>query len=164
VGCFDFSVHAPNFFTNISFYDSLERNSRRILCGSTAAKLVHKVNTFFNNFILHEAVHRHLQQLDGAILRTVLYESCPELLNGFDCGIFAVTVCLHLSEQKSVDRSSFSQGNATEARTLLSACLCDKLLATLGLHYADKEDMDTSKRYFRGAPPYFPATVSPLMV
>jgi hypothetical protein len=61
VGCFDFSMHARNFFTNISFYDSLERNARRILRGSTAAKLVHKVNTFFLNFVLHEPVHRHLQ-------------------------------------------------------------------------------------------------------
>jgi hypothetical protein len=64
-----------------------------------------------------------------------------------------VTVCLQLSEQKAVDRSSCSQGNATEARTLLSASLCDKLLATLGLHVADKEEMNTSKRYFRGCFP-----------
>ncbi len=83
----------------------------------------------------------------------MLYESCPEQLNGFDCGIFAVTVCLHLSERKSVDRSSFWQGNATEARTLLSASLCNKFLATLGLHVADKEEMDTSKRNFRGCFP-----------
>ena len=41
----------------------------------------------------------------------VLYESCPEQLNGFDCEILAVTVYLHLSEQKSVNRSSFLQEN-----------------------------------------------------
>jgi hypothetical protein len=98
-------------------------------------------------------VHRHLQQSVGAILRTVLYESCPEELDGFDCGIFAVTVCLHLLEQKSVDQRSFSQGHATEAWTLLSANLCDKFLATLGLHVADKDEMDTSKRNFRGCFP-----------
>jgi hypothetical protein len=77
----------------------------------------------------------------------------PYFERGFECGIFAVTVCLHLSEQKSVDRSSFSQGNAKGARTLLSSCLCDKLLSTLGLHVTDKEEMDTSKRYFRGCFP-----------
>jgi Ulp1 family protease len=107
VGCFDFSMHARNFFTNVSFYDSLERNARRILRGSTAAKLVHKVNAFFNNFVLHEPVHRHLQQSDGAILRMVLYESCPEQLNGFDCGIFAVTVCLHFRNESLLTEAPF---------------------------------------------------------
>jgi len=41
----------------------------------------------------------------------VLYESCPEQLNGFDCEILAVTVYLHLSEQKSVNQSSFLPEN-----------------------------------------------------
>jgi hypothetical protein len=82
VGCFDFSMHARNFFTNASFYDSLERNSRRILRGSTAAKWAGAQGEhLLNNFILHKAVHRHLQQSDGAIRRTVLNESCPEQLN-----------------------------------------------------------------------------------
>ena len=120
VGCFDFSMHCLNLFTHDLFYDSLERNARRILCGSTAPKLMQKVITFFNHFVLHEPVHHHLQQSDGAIL---VLQSCPEQLNGFDCGIIAVAVCLHLSERKPVDQTSSAQSDATEDRRLLSDCL-----------------------------------------
>jgi hypothetical protein len=73
----------------------------------------------------------------------VFYESCPEQLNGFDCGIFAVAVCLHLSEQKPVDRTSFAQSNATSARRLLSGCLGDPVVVL------DKAELVTIGRYFR---------------
>jgi hypothetical protein len=40
VACFDVSVHHPNFFVEISFYDSLERAKKRIIHeASTAAAI-----------------------------------------------------------------------------------------------------------------------------
>ena len=147
VGCFEFSVHCSNFFTHVSFYDSLERKARRIVRGSTAAKLVQKVNTFFNNFVLHLPEHHHLQQLDGAILQSVFYESCPEQLYGFDCGLFAVAVCLHLAEQKAVERNSFAQYNGvTKTRRLLSECLSVKN----AIVDVDNEELETTSSHFRG--------------
>ena len=74
VGCFEFSIHCRHFFTHILFYDSLERNATRVYCGSTAAKLVQKVNSFMKYFVLHQDVHHHLHQSDAAVLRTVMYE------------------------------------------------------------------------------------------
>jgi Ulp1 family protease len=76
----------------------------------------------------------------------LFYKSCPEQLNGFDCGIIAVAVCLHLSERKPVDQTSSAQSDATEDRRLLSDCL--------GVHAVDK-DNTTSSRYFRAAFPIF---------
>ncbi|KAI2510368.1 hypothetical protein MHU86_4092 [Fragilaria crotonensis] len=146
VGCFDFSMHCSSFFTHVSFYDSLERNARRVVRGSTAAKLVQKVNTFVNNFVLHRPEHHHLQQSDGAVLRTVFYQSCPEQQNGFDCGLFAVAVCLHLAERKPVDPNSFAQCNVTEARRLLSHCLGVNTVIDV-----DNEELETTSTYFRGA-------------
>ena len=148
VGCFDFSMHCSSFFTHVSFYDSLERKARRVVRGSTAAKLVQKVNTFVNNFVLHLPEHHHLQQSDGAVLRTVFYQSCPEQRNGFDCGLFAVAVCLHLAERKPVDPNSFAQCNVTEARRLLSQCLGVNTVIDV-----DNEELETTRTYFRGCFP-----------
>ena len=95
----------PPFLHDVLFYDSsLERNATRVHRGSTAAKLVQKINSFMKYFVLHQDVHHYLHQSDAAVLRTVIYESCPRQLNGYyDCGIFAVAVCLHLSEQQLVN-------------------------------------------------------------
>jgi hypothetical protein len=148
VGCFDFSMHWSSFFTHVSFYDSLEQNARRVVRGSTAAKLVQKVNTFVNNFVLHLPKHHHLQQSDGAVLQTVFYQSCPEQQNGFDCGLFAVAVCLHLAERKPVDPNSFAQCNVTKARRLLSHCLGVNTVIDV-----DNEELETTSTYFRGCFP-----------
>ena len=141
-------MHCSNFFSHVSFYDSLERNARRVVHGSTAAKLVQKVNAFFKNFVLHLPELHHLHQSDGAILRRVFYESCPEQLNGFDCGIFAVAVCLHLAERKPVDRTSFSQRDVTKTRRLLSGCLGVNVIVNV-----DDEELQTTSTYFRGCFP-----------
>jgi hypothetical protein len=52
VACFDFSVHHPNFFVEISFYNSLKRARKRIHEASAAAAIVEKVNLVFNKYIL----------------------------------------------------------------------------------------------------------------
>ena len=54
VACFDFCVLHPDFFLNISFYDSLVHKQERIKEISTDAKTVKTVNLFFNKFILRE--------------------------------------------------------------------------------------------------------------
>ncbi|KAI2502799.1 hypothetical protein MHU86_11623 [Fragilaria crotonensis] len=87
-------------------------------------------------------------QSDGAVLRTVFYQSCPEQQNGFDCGLFAVAVCLHLAEQKPVDPNSFAQCNVTEARRLLSHCLGVNTVIDV-----DNEELETTSTYFRGCFP-----------
>ena len=46
VACFDFSVHHPGFFVDISFYDSLKRAQTRIKQARTCASMVKKVNFF----------------------------------------------------------------------------------------------------------------------
>ena len=70
-------------------------------------------------FVLHPDVHYHLHQSDAVVLHTGMYESCPQQLNGSDCGIFAVLICLHLSEYQLVETTVFEQSYATLARMLL---------------------------------------------
>ena len=145
VGCFEFSIHCRDFFTHVSFYDSLERNATRVHRGSTAAKLVQKVNSFMKHFVLHQDVHHHLHQSDAAVLRTVMYESCPKQQNGYDCGIFAVAVCLHLSERRLVNTTVFEQNDATLARILLGKCFTGENMLL---------DIDNAtSRHFRGCFP-----------
>ena len=123
VACFDFSVNHPHFFVDVCFYDSLERSQKRIHRSSTAATYVKKVNTFFKNFILHEDKYQHLHRTDAQLLHRVQYKDCPPQANGYDCGIFAVAVVLHLLERKPVDTTTFSQSNVTEARKELGKAL-----------------------------------------
>ena len=116
-----------------------------MVSSSAAAKLVQKVNSFMKYFVLHQDEHHHLHQSDAAVLCTVMYESCPQQLNGFDCGIFAVTVCLYLSEQQLVDTTSFEQSDATLARMLLGKCFTGKnMLVNID---------NTTSRHFRGCFP-----------
>jgi hypothetical protein len=51
VACFDFSVHHPDFFVDISFYNSLERAQKRIKQASTCALMVKKLNFFQQIYI-----------------------------------------------------------------------------------------------------------------
>jgi hypothetical protein len=69
VACFDFSVHHPNFFVEISFYDSLECARERIHEASTSAAIVKKVNLLFNKYILHKKKYQSLQQSDNDVIR-----------------------------------------------------------------------------------------------
>ncbi len=47
MACFDFSVRDPNFFVEISFYDSLERGAQKRIQGSSALNvIVRMVNLF----------------------------------------------------------------------------------------------------------------------
>ncbi len=102
VVCFEFSVNAPEFFVNVCFYDSLERSQKQIHRSSNAADIVKKVNFFFNFYILHEPQYQRLHQSNNALLRRVRYRDCPRQENGYDCGIFAVAVVLHLLNQNLV--------------------------------------------------------------
>ena len=73
VACFGFSVHNPNFFVAISFYDSLSRGRKRIKQQDTAAGIVKVVNTFFNTFVLDERKNKSLQQSDENVIGIVQY-------------------------------------------------------------------------------------------
>ena len=102
VACFDFCVLHPNFFLDISFYNSLVHGQERIKENSTAGKTVKAVNSFFNKFILYERKHLRVRQSNTDALRRVQYKACPRQKNGYDCGIFAAASTLHLAERISL--------------------------------------------------------------
>ena len=124
VGCFDFSVRDPDFFVDISFYDSLQRSRKRLPKSSTPLDIVRQVNHFFNTYLIHEENFAPLRQTDASLLRRVQYKECPEQTNGFDCGIFAVAIVLHLSERIEVKMDSFSQADVTKGRSQLAEAFC----------------------------------------
>jgi Ulp1 family protease len=111
---------------NVYFYDSLERSQKRIHQSSTAADIVKKVNFFFKFYILHDDKYQDLRQTDANLLCRVQYQDCPEQKNGFDCGIFAVAIVLHLAEQIDLKRDTFSQVDVTKARSQLAKALGSK--------------------------------------
>jgi ribosomal protein L32 len=127
VACFDFCVLDPNFFLDISFYDSLVHGKERITEKSTAGKTVKTVNLFFNRFILHDKKYRSVRQSNTDALQRVHYKACPMQKNGYDCGIFAVASTLHLAERITLTSTSFSQSQVTKARSELA-----KTYATAG--------------------------------
>ena len=127
VACFDFCVLHPNFYLDISFYDSLIHGQERITENSTAGKTVKTVNSFFNKFILHEKKHLRVRQSNTDALRQVHYKAGPRQKNNYDCGIFAVASTLHLAERITLTSKSFSQSHVTKARSELA-----KTYATAG--------------------------------
>lgn len=116
VASFDFSIHDPKFFVDISFYDSLERAKKRVHQASQAAALVKKVNSFFKTFIIHDRKYFNLHQSDSNVVGIVQYRDCPLQRNGYDCGIFAVACTLHLAERIPLNSGTFSQEDVTTAR------------------------------------------------
>ena len=120
VACFEFDVRNPNFFVAITFYDSLERSKRRMHQSSTAASIVKKVNYFFNAFVLHEKKYASIRQSDTDVVQLVQYKDSPSQKNGYDCGIFAVAMVLHLAKQTDITDDTLSQANITQARARLA--------------------------------------------
>jgi hypothetical protein len=126
VGCFDFSARDPGFFADISFYNSHQRSRKRLPKSIIPLNVVRQVNHFFNTYLIHEEKYAPLRQTDATLLCRVQYKECPEQNNGFDCGIFAVAILLHLSEQLEVKRDSFSLADVTRARSNLAEAFCLK--------------------------------------
>jgi hypothetical protein len=120
VACIDFSVNDPNFFVEISLYDSLKPAQTEINEMGAAAIIVKNVNLFFNTFVLHDETYAGLRQTDLNVIPRVQYKHCPRQENGFDCGIFAVACILHLAERQTLQMDTFSQANVTKARSELA--------------------------------------------
>lgn len=118
VVCFDFSLHLSK---TVSVYDSLKNETTVPSRNSTVTLLlVHNVNEFFNTFVLHDDKHISLHEnLDDLLeRRRVKYKNCPCQQNGHDCGNFAVSCVLHLSERHSLDVQSFMQHDITKTRSV----------------------------------------------
>ena len=108
VACFDFCVLHPNFFLDISLYDSdVHGGQERITENSTSGKTVKTMNSFFNKFILHEKKHLRVRQSNTDALRRVQYKAGPRQKNGYDGGIFAVASTLHLAERITLTSNRF---------------------------------------------------------
>ena len=58
-----------------------------------------------------------------ALIDRVHYCDCPIQKNGFDCGLFAVGVVLHLIEGIDVTRETFRQQDITNLRSTLVTVL-----------------------------------------
>ena len=53
-------------------------------------------------------------------MQLVQYKDCPSQRNGYNCGICAVAMVLHLAEWIDITDDKFSQANATQARARLA--------------------------------------------
>ena len=117
--CLDCSFSSREFITNLTIYDSLQRRTRQI--NPDVATIVKEVNYFVRFYILQEEEHEHLRLTDEALLKRVEYGECPRQLNGFDCGLFAVGIVLHLVEGKVITMETFTQQDITGLRAKLTA-------------------------------------------
>ena len=115
--CLDCSISTPEFINDMTFYDSLVRRTRQV--NPDVLRIVKVVNFFIHNFLLHEKKHAHLRDSDAALIGRVHYCDCPMQKNGFDCGLFAVGVVLHLIEGIDVTRETFRQQDVTTLRSRL---------------------------------------------
>ena len=115
--CLDCSFGTPLFVTNVTLYDSLRRRTRQI--NPNVAGILKEWNFFICHFILHARKHEDLRQTDEALLQNVQYRDCPRQLNGYDCGLFAVGIILHLVEGKDIGTETFTQEHITNLRSEL---------------------------------------------
>ena len=117
----DFNPSSPDFFVNITVYDSMRRSTR----GSrgvpvSAAAIVAEVNDFFKNFVLYKREHTPWVHSNAELLKKVSYHECPSQLIGIDCGLFCVGVILHLLDGTNVDSTTFSHHDCSSSRFRLS--------------------------------------------
>ncbi len=127
VGCFDFSVNDPDFFINISFYDSRERARKPVPQLSTALDIVRQVNLFFNTYLIHKDRFSRLRQTDANLLRRVDCKDCPLQTNGHDCGFFAIAIALHFAEWIKLHRDSFLQADVIQATSQMADVFSSRL-------------------------------------
>jgi hypothetical protein len=113
--CLDCSFGTPAFIENVTLYDSLKRHTRQI--NPNVAGILKECNFFICHFILQARKHEDLRQTDEALLQKVEYRDCPRQLNGFDCGLFAVGIILHLVEGKDIGTETFTQQHITNLRS-----------------------------------------------
>ena len=116
--CLDCSFSTSEFFANLTLYDSLIRRTRQI--NHNVASIVKDINFFVHSFILHDKQHKHLRDTDEALIQRVQYGDCPIQENGFDCGLFAVGIILHVIEGKRINTETFKQQHVTNLRSRLA--------------------------------------------
>ena len=87
VSCFEFSIHCRRFFTHVLFYDSLERIATRVYRGSTAAKLVQKVNSFTKYLVLC-STPRRAPLLDSPCCKFYIVNICVSCAGHFKRGFY----------------------------------------------------------------------------
>ncbi len=114
---FDANDVDGDFFGNIIIYDSLKRSSRneekvvkKVVHNEAALQLLRKYQLFFLNYILYNSKHRKLLDEDsGYILRCISYGQTPQQKNGYDCGLFAFGILLHLIYGIKIKENIFCQ-------------------------------------------------------
>ena len=73
--------------------------------------------------------------------------SCPIQLNGIDCGLFAVVICLHIFEGTKIGPHIFTQYEISKLRTLLPRLLVkDRNERYHGIHAFLEPDGTTAGR------------------
>ena len=81
------------------------------------------INNFlrvFNKFVLKLKNHSCDK---NKVLKKVMQVSCPHQLNGIDCGMFVVVICLHIFDGAQIDPTIFSQHKTTKLRMILLSVL-----------------------------------------
>jgi Ulp1 family protease len=57
------------------------------------------------------------------LIRRLEYCDCPIQLNGYDCGLFAIGMVLHLVDGKNLTEETFKQENITDLRQKMATFL-----------------------------------------
>ena len=115
----DCSLSTPEFVLDATLYDSLRRRTRQI--NPEVSLIANSVNDFLHNFVLHDDELKARRVDNETFLRRLKYAECPAQLNGYDCGLFAVGVVLHLVEGKDVASTTFNQQQISGLRVKLAS-------------------------------------------
>jgi hypothetical protein len=119
--CMDCSFSTPEFIAHVKLYDSLKRRTRHV--HPDVAGIVEDVNFFVGHFILHERENQDRRLSDNVLIRGLEYCDCPIQLNGYDCGLFAIGMVLHLVDGKNLTEETFKQENITDLRQKMATFL-----------------------------------------
>ena len=112
-----FDLRQPNVFEKVYVYDSIRRTSRKKIflnkC-SPGAQLLRQFQLFLARYCA-DANGKLLKDPDF-ILQHAVQANCPLQENGYDCGLFAVGVLLHLAYGEEVLETTFTQQNISQFR------------------------------------------------
>jgi len=133
-----FNLDSDEVFHSVQVYDSLERVSTSNKTRSTTAtvrktssagKYLCCLQSFLLKFCFTSTdreeqprPHQHTKQLrmlqrnPEYILKNAVLRECPQQDNGWDCGLFAFAVVLHLANNIPVTRDVFSSSDISRLR------------------------------------------------
>ena len=129
-----FNAQANNLdglFTHVKVYDSMVNVGQEVSLSSSSlgGTVLIMLQEYLKTFCFHESkFYKELYKNPYKILQSARACPCPQQINAFDCGLFALANCLHVCKHGNVTSDSYSPDCISELRFNLHEIFTKKKL------------------------------------